>query len=100
MVLSKVQRGGFPVYQCVVNPAPRTTWLERMPWIFVLIAVGVAVALLAGTWWVKGLSGKGITVSLEWLLKMGQGLSGKGGRYRSIPLECVRLRRGTTLYWI
>ena len=50
MTLVRLERGGFPVFQCVFTPPPSNTWLERMPWIFVLIAIGVSAALLAGTW--------------------------------------------------
>lgn len=43
---------GLRVPQCITMSASSVTitWFERMPWIFVIIAIAVAVGLIAMIW--------------------------------------------------
>ena len=41
---------GFHVPRCTAIPAIEITWYERMPWIFVIIAVVSAAAIMGRLW--------------------------------------------------
>ena len=43
---------GLPVIQCVAKPPPpEAPWWQRMPWIFIFIALAAAGILVAAAWW-------------------------------------------------
>ena len=54
----RVMHNGLSIIQCMPpEAAPALPWYQRMPWIFVLIALAAAVVLVALAWCGHGVGG-------------------------------------------